>query len=270
MYDNVFDDLDTTPVDFHYSEPCDISPDPPYDSYAATDPFTSLAGYDGTCNSMPGWNPSFNPSSAPGCKINPMYNEPGLGYGASYGSGARGASRQIMCRQMTHESRLSLYALASTGRGALSIHPFIAQTHMPHSRAALLACFFAFISTPSHCTKPCTTCTGHPTAVGGSSTDMPTSMALAAATQLCGPAPKAPKPATASPGVCVCARARAYACVCSTSHTHPRAHTHTLAHSLFSVSPTGHILMMGHALLFGAAVCFYSFSVFLSCPPECV
>ena len=48
VYDNVFDDLDTTPVDFHYSEPCDISPDPPYDSYAATDPFTSLAGYDGS------------------------------------------------------------------------------------------------------------------------------------------------------------------------------------------------------------------------------
>ena len=145
VYDNVFDDLDTTPVDFHYSEPCDISPDPPYDSYAATDPFTSLAGYDGTCNSMPGWNPSFNPSSAPGCKINPMYNEPGLGYGASYGSGARGASRQIMCRQMTHESRLSLYALASTGRRALSFQPYIAQKHMPHSSAALLASFSAFI-----------------------------------------------------------------------------------------------------------------------------
>ena len=37
---------------------------------------------------MPGWNPSFNPSTAPGCHLNPMYNEPGLGAGASFGSGA--------------------------------------------------------------------------------------------------------------------------------------------------------------------------------------
>lgn len=36
---------------------------------------------------MPGWNPSFNPSTSEGCHLNPMYNEPGLGSGASYGSG---------------------------------------------------------------------------------------------------------------------------------------------------------------------------------------
>jgi len=35
---------------------------------------------------MPGWNPTLNPSTDIGCRLNPMYNEPGLGSGASYGS----------------------------------------------------------------------------------------------------------------------------------------------------------------------------------------
>jgi hypothetical protein len=40
---------------------------------------SSLAGYDGTCNSMPGWNPgaAWNPQSGGGCTLNPMYNQPG-------------------------------------------------------------------------------------------------------------------------------------------------------------------------------------------------
>lgn len=36
---------------------------------------------------MAGWQPTWNPSSSAGCHLNPMYNEPGLGSGASYGSG---------------------------------------------------------------------------------------------------------------------------------------------------------------------------------------
>ena len=41
-------------------------------------------------NTMPGWDPlsMWNPvpaSSDPDCKLNPMYQERGMGYGASYG-----------------------------------------------------------------------------------------------------------------------------------------------------------------------------------------
>ena len=68
VYDNVFDDLDTTPVHpYHYTDPVDISPDEPYASYTSGAP-TSLA-YDGTCNPMPGWSPTFNPSTSEGCHL---------------------------------------------------------------------------------------------------------------------------------------------------------------------------------------------------------
>jgi len=94
VYDNVFDDLDTTPVHpYHYGEPVDVSPDLPYANYSAVDGTTALS-YDGTCNPMPGWEPTFNPSSSAGCHLNPMYNEPGLGSGASYGSGYPTAAPQ--------------------------------------------------------------------------------------------------------------------------------------------------------------------------------
>jgi hypothetical protein len=41
-------------------------------------------------NTMPGWDPlsMWNPvpaSADPDCKLNPMYQERGMGYGASYG-----------------------------------------------------------------------------------------------------------------------------------------------------------------------------------------
>ena len=61
VYDNVFDDLDTTPVHpYHFSEPVDVSPDEPYASYAAAgDAPTSSLAYDGTCVSanrrLSGW-----------------------------------------------------------------------------------------------------------------------------------------------------------------------------------------------------------------------
>mmetsp|Transcript_11330 Transcript_11330/g.24338 ORF Transcript_11330/g.24338 Transcript_11330/m.24338 type:complete len:144 (-) Transcript_11330:228-659(-) len=51
---------------------------------------TMLVDRDGTCNTMPGWDPlsMWNPvpaSADPDCKLNPMYQERGMGYGASYG-----------------------------------------------------------------------------------------------------------------------------------------------------------------------------------------
>eukprot|EP00293_Proteomonas_sulcata_P008785 CAMPEP_0184298990 /NCGR_PEP_ID=MMETSP1049-20130417/9694_1 /TAXON_ID=77928 /ORGANISM="Proteomonas sulcata, Strain CCMP704" /LENGTH=58 /DNA_ID=CAMNT_0026609293 /DNA_START=786 /DNA_END=962 /DNA_ORIENTATION=+ len=49
-----------------------------------------LAPLDGTCNSMPGWDPLsiWNPRDYrgdPDCRLNPMYNQRGMGEGASYG-----------------------------------------------------------------------------------------------------------------------------------------------------------------------------------------
>jgi len=49
-----------------------------------------LSDNDGTCNSMPGWNPLsiWNPQdyhADPDCRLNPMYQQRGMGVGASYG-----------------------------------------------------------------------------------------------------------------------------------------------------------------------------------------
>ncbi len=52
--------------------------------YTNTRIFTDTHTHTGTCNPMPGWNVTWNPSSGGGCTLNPMYNQPGLGYGASY------------------------------------------------------------------------------------------------------------------------------------------------------------------------------------------
>mmetsp|Transcript_43317 Transcript_43317/g.87078 ORF Transcript_43317/g.87078 Transcript_43317/m.87078 type:complete len:200 (-) Transcript_43317:176-775(-) len=87
VYDNAWGDLDTTPHTWSYSEPGSIEPEGYYAGLAQTNASTSLAGYDGTCNSMPGWEPSFNPQSGGGCTLNPMYGQPGLGSGAAFGSG---------------------------------------------------------------------------------------------------------------------------------------------------------------------------------------
>mmetsp|Transcript_9154 Transcript_9154/g.20998 ORF Transcript_9154/g.20998 Transcript_9154/m.20998 type:complete len:81 (-) Transcript_9154:117-359(-) len=52
--------------------------------------FEMLADNDGTCNSMPGWDPLhiWNPRDYhedPDCRLNPMYQQRGMGVGASYG-----------------------------------------------------------------------------------------------------------------------------------------------------------------------------------------
>eukprot|EP00286_Rhodomonas_abbreviata_P022721 CAMPEP_0181309764 /NCGR_PEP_ID=MMETSP1101-20121128/12199_1 /TAXON_ID=46948 /ORGANISM="Rhodomonas abbreviata, Strain Caron Lab Isolate" /LENGTH=72 /DNA_ID=CAMNT_0023416293 /DNA_START=459 /DNA_END=677 /DNA_ORIENTATION=- len=49
-----------------------------------------LADVDGTCNSMPAWDPMaiWNPRDYhqdPDCRLNPMYQQRGMGVGASYG-----------------------------------------------------------------------------------------------------------------------------------------------------------------------------------------
>eukprot|EP00277_Geminigera_cryophila_P039807 CAMPEP_0173099176 /NCGR_PEP_ID=MMETSP1102-20130122/35317_1 /TAXON_ID=49646 /ORGANISM="Geminigera sp., Strain Caron Lab Isolate" /LENGTH=88 /DNA_ID=CAMNT_0013992107 /DNA_START=136 /DNA_END=402 /DNA_ORIENTATION=+ len=54
------------------------------------DASTMLSDNDGTCNSMPGWNPLaiWNPQDYhgdPDCRLNPMYQQRGMGVGASYG-----------------------------------------------------------------------------------------------------------------------------------------------------------------------------------------
>jgi len=54
------------------------------------DSSTMLSDNDGTCNSMPGWNPLaiWNPMdyhADPDCRLNPMYQQRGMGEGASYG-----------------------------------------------------------------------------------------------------------------------------------------------------------------------------------------
>ncbi|KAJ1481600.1 hypothetical protein T484DRAFT_1899139 [Baffinella frigidus] len=51
---------------------------------------TMLAQKDGVCNSMPGWDPLniWNPKSYqmdPDCRLHPMYQQRGMGAGASYG-----------------------------------------------------------------------------------------------------------------------------------------------------------------------------------------
>merc|ERR1711966_554318 len=51
---------------------------------------TMLSDNDGVCNSMPGWNPLsiWNPRDYhedPDCRLNPMYQQRGMGVGASYG-----------------------------------------------------------------------------------------------------------------------------------------------------------------------------------------
>ena len=47
-----------------------------------------LLPHDGTCNTMPGWGVTWNPTSAradPDCKLFPFYAHRGMGAGASYG-----------------------------------------------------------------------------------------------------------------------------------------------------------------------------------------
>uniref|UniRef100_A0A0C3U8F8 Uncharacterized protein n=1 Tax=Guillardia theta (strain CCMP2712) TaxID=905079 RepID=A0A0C3U8F8_GUITC len=49
---------------------------------------------DGTCNALPKWEPSFNAvdgSTSDDCTTFPDYGEPGLGYGAKFGSGEHGS-----------------------------------------------------------------------------------------------------------------------------------------------------------------------------------
>jgi len=115
VYDNALGDLDTTPHVWTHATPVDPTtiddwiPYGPVNNGVATvesagmgshhalvaanlkaaGDSSSLAGYDGTCNSMPGWNPgaAWNPQSGGGCTLNPMYDQPGLGDGASFGSG---------------------------------------------------------------------------------------------------------------------------------------------------------------------------------------
>jgi hypothetical protein len=59
---------DTSP--HTWKTPVEVDPsslDDPYANYSAVG--TSQLAYDGTCNPMPGWNPSFNPSSDIGCRV---------------------------------------------------------------------------------------------------------------------------------------------------------------------------------------------------------
>eukprot|EP00284_Hemiselmis_tepida_P006194 CAMPEP_0174917040 /NCGR_PEP_ID=MMETSP1355-20121228/2224_1 /TAXON_ID=464990 /ORGANISM="Hemiselmis tepida, Strain CCMP443" /LENGTH=70 /DNA_ID=CAMNT_0016162103 /DNA_START=54 /DNA_END=266 /DNA_ORIENTATION=+ len=56
----------------------------------SADDSSMLVLKDGTCNSMPGWDPLsiWNPTDAahdPDCRLNPMYQQRGMGMGASYG-----------------------------------------------------------------------------------------------------------------------------------------------------------------------------------------
>mmetsp|Transcript_24983 Transcript_24983/g.61395 ORF Transcript_24983/g.61395 Transcript_24983/m.61395 type:complete len:243 (-) Transcript_24983:76-804(-) len=102
VYDNAWKDLDVTPHVWTHSDPVDPSVVDTWIPYGtveagvpdAADSHSALlaavqmkASYDGTCNPLPGWGPNLNPVSGGGCTLNPMYNQPGLGDGASFGSG---------------------------------------------------------------------------------------------------------------------------------------------------------------------------------------
>jgi len=107
VYDNAWDDLDTTPHVWGATTNVDPSEIDCWIPYGPVHPCASpgveaasfpthhvavaanlKAAYDGTCNPMPGWGVSWNPQTGGGCTLNPDYGQPGLGDGASYGSGA--------------------------------------------------------------------------------------------------------------------------------------------------------------------------------------
>ncbi len=61
-------EADTSP--HSWKPPVEVDPsslDAPYSSYSAVG--TTQLSYDGTCNPMPGWKPSFNPSTDIGCRV---------------------------------------------------------------------------------------------------------------------------------------------------------------------------------------------------------
>jgi hypothetical protein len=65
-------EADTSP--HSWKPPVDVDPssfDQPYANYSAVG--TTQLSYDGTCNSMPGWNPSFNPSTDIGCRVRALW-----------------------------------------------------------------------------------------------------------------------------------------------------------------------------------------------------
>ena len=67
-----------------------LLPLPPFPRVQPLESSTMLSDNDGVCNSMPGWNPLniWNPQDYhvdPDCRLNPMYQQRGMGVGASYG-----------------------------------------------------------------------------------------------------------------------------------------------------------------------------------------
>ena len=88
-----------------------------------------------TCNPMPGWNVTWNPSSGGGCTLNPMYNQPGLGSGASFVSAMCRDTCVLVCERLGCRSTLqehvhSLVLIVKASTRKHSQYPAFACTQL--------------------------------------------------------------------------------------------------------------------------------------------